>query len=72
LAQKFYPAFAFITRIYVLKNFKKRVGMVIDADTFKKAKVILFTKRDSYYEIQKSLVKNGIDVTYKRYIINEG
>jgi GT2 family glycosyltransferase len=70
-AQKFYPAFAFVTRIYALKNFKKRVGMVIDADTFKKAKGILFTKRDSYYEIQKSLVKNGIDVTYRRYIINE-
>jgi len=65
-AQKFFPLLSFIARMYAFRNFKKRVEKTVDKETLRKAKKIMYTKKESYYEVQKSIIKNGIDAVYAR------
>ncbi len=63
-AQKFFPLLSSIARMYAFRNFKKRVEKNVDKETLRKAKKIMYTKKESYYEVQKSIIKNGIDAVY--------
>jgi GT2 family glycosyltransferase len=63
-AQKFFPLLSSIARMYAFRNFKKRVEKTLDKETLRKAKKIMYTKKESYYEVQKSIIKNGIDSVY--------
>jgi hypothetical protein len=52
--------------MYAFRNFKKRVEQTVDGETLRKAKEIMYTKKESYYEVQKSIMKNGIEEAYAR------
>jgi hypothetical protein len=58
--------FSFVARMYAFRNFKKRVEHVVDGEILRKAKEIMYTKKESYYDVQKSIIKNGIDAAYAR------
>jgi len=67
-ARKFFPCLVVFVRWYTLRDIKKRIGDGIDNSIYLMIKKIVKLKLNSYYEVQKSLLTNGIEKTYKDFV----
>jgi GT2 family glycosyltransferase len=66
-AQKFFPLFTPFVRLYAIRDFQKRMVNGLDKVIYDKAKEIMWLRKKSYYEVQKSLITYGIEETHNKF-----
>jgi len=67
-AQKFFPLLTPFVRIYAYRFLIKKIGDEINHEMMKKVKKIFKLKLSSYYNLQKDILKYGIEKSYTLYI----
>ena len=66
-AKKFFPFFTPFVRIYAYRFLLKKIGKETEPQLLKKIKKLFKIKLPSYYNLQKDILKHGIEKSYNLY-----